>query len=380
MTPQRQPVLAGHRRPVGVQTPAHPQLGEGQESGEGGAGERGHRADLHEAHLAHDAARAPPRLRPRGVRVQAVGGLRDLQREAVTQEQEAVEEAVGKLDVVVDHEQPVAGVGWMGREQAVEVLELSQPAGRTGVQLHIVARAQQLRTHPFGEAAALRALDAEREHAPQGRTAARREAQTQAPAARQLPGVHQLVLRAPAQRVEAPDGPTRPREEVIAVRVHAPLRCSQALPQATGAVRDHRQPGRAAAADDVSETTGEREQLAAERGRLPAAAVEAAGGAPARVGGASQGGESRVRARSTVVNRGAGDVQDTGAVRVTARAGRAVAGRCGEQAILPLLLVSAMLEREVERADTLQGASANGHVGAPCIRVPRCPSHRGPAR
>ena len=44
---------------------------------------------------------------------QAVGGLGEPQREALAEEQEAVEEAARQLDVVVDHQQPVAAVGWM---------------------------------------------------------------------------------------------------------------------------------------------------------------------------------------------------------------------------------------------------------------------------
>ena len=81
--------------------------GNGSSTGNARAGEGRHGADLHEARLAHDAARVPARDRPRRVRVQAMRGLRERQREALAQEQEAVEEAARQLHVVVDHEQPV---------------------------------------------------------------------------------------------------------------------------------------------------------------------------------------------------------------------------------------------------------------------------------
>ena len=73
-----------------------------------------------------------------------MGGLRQRQREALAQEQEAVEEAARQLDVVVDHQQPVVAVGRMVRKQQVEVLELATTARVGGVQLDVMARAQQL--------------------------------------------------------------------------------------------------------------------------------------------------------------------------------------------------------------------------------------------
>ena len=81
--------------------------GNGSSVGKRRARERGHRADLDEARLAHDAARPPARERPGRVRAQAVGRLGERQREALAEEQEAVEEAARQLDVVVDHQQPV---------------------------------------------------------------------------------------------------------------------------------------------------------------------------------------------------------------------------------------------------------------------------------
>ncbi len=113
--------------------------GNGSSTGNVVPGERSHRADLHEARLAHDAAGAAAGDRPGGVRVQAVGGLCERQREALAQEQEAVEEAARQLHVVVDHQQPVVAVGGMLGEQPVEVLELAPSIRRASVQLDVVA-------------------------------------------------------------------------------------------------------------------------------------------------------------------------------------------------------------------------------------------------
>jgi len=66
-----------------------------------------HRADLDERSLAHDAERAAARERPGRVGVQTVGGLGEVEREALCEEQEAVEEAARQQHVVVD-EQPAS--------------------------------------------------------------------------------------------------------------------------------------------------------------------------------------------------------------------------------------------------------------------------------
>ena len=57
--------------------------------------------------LAHDAERAPARDRPGRVRAQAVRRLGEVEREALGEEQEAIEKAARQEDVVVDEQQPV---------------------------------------------------------------------------------------------------------------------------------------------------------------------------------------------------------------------------------------------------------------------------------
>ena len=65
--------------------------------------------------------------------------LGELQREALAQEQEAVEKAPRQLDVVVDHDQPVVIVGRVLCEQAVEVLELAGPPRRARAEGDVMA-------------------------------------------------------------------------------------------------------------------------------------------------------------------------------------------------------------------------------------------------
>ena len=89
-----------------------------------------------------------------------MSGLGQLQREALAEEQEAVEEAACQLDVVIDDQQPVVTVGRVPGEQPVEVLELAPSFGRGAVQLDVMSRAQQLVGDGPEELAALGALDA----------------------------------------------------------------------------------------------------------------------------------------------------------------------------------------------------------------------------
>src|SRR5665213_1834712 len=117
----------------------------------------------------------------------------------------------------------------------------------------------------------LGALDPEHEHLPRSRPAARRDIQAQAPAAGQLPRVHRLVPHTSAEGVDTADRPAFAGEEVLlqVPRMRGPhavrrgafprgIRFSvEALPQASRAVRDHHQPGGAAAAKHVSEAAGE---------------------------------------------------------------------------------------------------------------------------
>ncbi len=248
--------------------------------------------------------RAPPRLRPRGMRVQAVGGLGELQREALAQEQEAVEEAARQLDVVVDHEQPVATLGRVGGEQPVEVLEL--PPSRRAEQ---VCSSTSWRERSSSARIAARGSRCSGRSTPststrrRGGSVTRRELEEQAPAARQLPGVH--AARPPRRGAAASSPPTVPLvpERKSLAGASSRLRCparrrppsdrsfAQALPQAAGAVRDHRQSGGAAAADDVSQAPGER------------AAARVRARAPARGGRRSGGRLARARRRCAPVSR-----------------------------------------------------------------------------
>ena len=166
-------MLARQRCPVDVEPPAHAQVGrEGEEGGEDVAVEGGHGTDLDERRLAHGRPAATPGDRPRGVRVQAVRGLGELEVGALGRAQERVEEAAGEGDVVVDHEQPVAFIGRVVGEQRVEVLELAARAGRRGHDIDLVAALEQSRSRGVHQRS--RPLDAEREHAPPRRLASRR--------------------------------------------------------------------------------------------------------------------------------------------------------------------------------------------------------------
>src|SRR6202011_5775883 len=102
------------------------------------------------------------------------------------------------------------------------------------------------------------------------------------------------------------------------------------------------------------ETSGECEQLAAERRRPCLAGVEALRGASPGISGSRERDQARVGSHAAVVDRRARDVQDAAA---SPRA----------QAVLPLLLVAAVLEGRVECAHALEGAAANRHVGAPGV-------------
>ena len=91
-------MLAGERRPVHIQAPAHAHGGKGQQQGEGVMSESGHGADLDKARLVCHAARFAPRNGPGSVRIEPVRGLSELQSEALAQEQEAVEKAPRQRD------------------------------------------------------------------------------------------------------------------------------------------------------------------------------------------------------------------------------------------------------------------------------------------
>ena len=117
-------------------------------------------------------------------------------------------------------------------------------------------------------------------------------------------------------------------------------------------------------------------------GASPRRASKLPGRPPPRVRGSRQRAQLRVLAGTPVLDAGAGDVHDGRNVLRARRCSVAAALRIGcgcGQTVLPLLLVPAVLERHVEWAHTLQGASADGHVGAP--RIPRvgCPLCPDPA-
>ncbi len=214
-------------------------------------------------------------------------------------------------------------------------------------------------------AAVLRALDAEHEHAAARRCAARGASQPQPLSAEQLRRVDRPVERAAAQRVEAGDRAARAGEEVLSARsVTCPRTfagwrrrrggaAAQDLAEASEAVCGHRQPGRAAAAQHVCEAAAERAQLCGESRRATAPRVEAPRRGAADERGACERAQSRVLARAPVLDRRARDVA------------HASAGALGAHAFLPLLLVAAVLERGVERADALERRAADRHVGAP---------------
>ena len=328
--------------------------------------------------------------RPGSVRVQPVGGLGELQGEALAQKQEAVEKAVRQLDVVVDHQQPVVARGRVFGEQQVEVLELPPPAWLTGVQLDVVAGAHELRAHRAGERVVLGSLDAEHEHSSPRRAVARGQLETQPRPLVSSQAVRQPRPPTPGARRPAPPRsrsfPTgnrrrrsrRPRSRLTkppAVRAFA-----HALPQAARAVGDHRQPARAATADDVSRAAGEREQLAPERGRPPAADVEAASRTSARVSGASQGSRAahrrRARRWSTAARatyRTSGPWFPMGNPAPHRRLRRRTDGP------------ATPARRRHARASRRTGRHARGRCGVwPCWRptrtAPGCHCHRGPAR
>ena len=87
--------------------------------------------------------------------------------------------------------------------------------------------------------------------------------------------------------------------------------------------------------------------------------VKAPRAAPARIGAAGQRAQARVASDAPVLDARGRDVAD----------GRTA---CAAVALLPLLLIAALLERDVERSHALQRAAPDGHVGAPrkaCVLV-----------
>ena len=150
-----------------------------------------------------------------------MGGLGELQLEALAQEQQAVEKAARQRHVVIDDEQPVLTLGRVVGEQPVEVLELAHASGLARVQLHPVAGAQQLRVCSCGQRAALRSLDPEHQHASPWRKLSSAASQAQAPAAGDLPTCAGRVADAPPPRVEAADRAAGAGEEVIQLLARA---------------------------------------------------------------------------------------------------------------------------------------------------------------
>ena len=113
--------------------------------------------------------------------------------------------------------------------------------------------------------------------------------------------------------------------------------------------------------DDVSGAPRERAQLAGKRGCLAASQIEAPRRATARVGAPRKRAQARIGADAPVIDRRASHVQDA------CPFGGDAARRAHPHPVLPLLLVAAVLERDIERPDALQRAAADGHVGAPGV-------------
>ncbi len=127
------------------------------------------------------------------------------QGEVLAKEQEAIEKAGRELDVVVDHEQPVVSVERMLGEQAVEVLKTTAPFRWAGVDVELMTRAPKLGVDRARQLGSLGTHDSQREHAPVRWAAPRRVAQSQAPAAHELPCVERLVGDLAAHGVESAD-------------------------------------------------------------------------------------------------------------------------------------------------------------------------------
>ena len=136
-------------------------------------------------------------------------------------------------------------------------------------------------------------------------------------------------------------------------------RFAHRLAHAPGTVRGLRHTGRAAAADDVSDAARQREQLARQRGGRAPVGVEATRPAPARIRAAGQRAQAGVAADAPVLDARGRDI-----------AGGRSAG--APVALLPLLLVATLLERDIERPHPQQRATPDGHVRPPrkaCVLI-----------
>ncbi len=243
-----------------VQPPAHAQRGERQQHGERGARERRDGTDLDEARLAHRAAWMPSRDRPRRVGVQAVRGLCEREREALAQEQEAVEEAARQLHVVVDHAAASRGPRRGGSASSrLRFSNLPSVPGAHVCSSTLVARALELRARSHLRARVAR--DARRSGRARACGAARRARRARGAARRPLsssPRVERLVgggatdARRGRRRCRSCPTGSRRRGASAWSRI-ARDAFAQPLAQAPRAVSDHRQPRGAAPAHDVPE-------------------------------------------------------------------------------------------------------------------------------
>ena len=316
--PQRQPCSRGERRPVHVEAPAHAQL-------------RGTAAAPSKL-----AARTPSPARSR----RSSSRARRYPAGGASPSQAACEcrRCAGWASVSAKRSQrnrkrsrkprgsstsssttssqscPAAGCA---ASSPLRFSNLPRVAGRRGVQLaRRGASARSSARIALASCAALRPRDAEHEHAPQRRLVARgaRRARSSRPLS-SSPAVASSSRARRRSASSAPTVPLAPGEEVVGVparrrarRVRAAgARSRRASASAwrsrPGAVRDHRQPGGAAAPQHVTEAAGERAQLGAGRGRDPAAGVEAPRAAPAREGGAAERAQPRVGAGAPVLDR-----------------------------------------------------------------------------
>ena len=276
------------------------------------AGEGGHRADLHEGRLAHDAARAPARDRPGRVGAQAVRRLGEIEREALGEEQEAIEEAARQLR---RRRRSTSSQSWSPIEDspahpstrlaASRRLRFSNlpslPGGPMCSSTSWRERSSSLRiscasarcsgrstpsTSTFRRGGARRAARSRRRRRPlassQAFTASSRDAATDGvdTADRAARAGQEVVASRRARPIRSPGARPRGSRRSSRRRCGA-LPFAQALAQAPGAVRDHHQPGGAAAAEHVPDAAGEREQLASTR-RAPRRESRRSGGWRAR--------------------------------------------------------------------------------------------------
>ena len=236
--PDRPAVLAGERRPVRVEAPAHAQVGERQQRRERVAMERGHGADLDEVRR-----RAPVSPAWRRVTAQAAcewwrcAGWAIRRPYCSAGVQERVEEPARQRDVVVEHEQPVEAPEVAARQQRVEVLELAAVAAA-----RVTASSMSWRERRSSVTAAVSSETTSRRSTASTSTRARvararRAAQAPRPARGREPRVGERVAPARDQRASAldvaaarPTGSPRPAARAAAACAAPPRSAPERVP------------------------------------------------------------------------------------------------------------------------------------------------------